>query len=154
MVPNACKSSRERFGSRNRRPFIKGKEISPRSLNRRKRFFEKITKPRSHNFSKNLTSGNSFKNGAKRLQMLPERFGSRNKRLFSKGQEISPQQHNRQKIFFEKIPKPRGHNFSKNLTFGNSLKNGAKRLQMLPCKVWQSKQKAFHKRTRNQPSIT
>ncbi|CAI5783758.1 Hypothetical predicted protein [Podarcis lilfordi] len=107
MVPNACKCTPESFGSRNRRLFMKGQEISPEQHNRRKIFFEKIPKPQGHNFSKNLTFGNSLKNGAKRLQMLPERFRSRNRRLFIKGQEISPQQHNRRKIFFEKIPKPR-----------------------------------------------
>ncbi|CAI5771846.1 Hypothetical predicted protein [Podarcis lilfordi] len=73
-----------------------------------------------------------------------ERFGGRYRRLFITEQEISPRQLNRQKkIFFEKIPKPRGHTFIKNLSFPNSVKNGAKRLQMLPGKVWRSKQKAF-----------
>ncbi|CAI5774294.1 Hypothetical predicted protein [Podarcis lilfordi] len=100
MVPNGCKCSPERFGGRNRRLFITGKEISPRHLNRQKRFFEKIPKPRGHNFIKNLTFGNSLRNGAKRLQMPPERFGGRNRRLFITGKEISPRQLNRQKRFF------------------------------------------------------
>ncbi|CAI5785339.1 Hypothetical predicted protein [Podarcis lilfordi] len=120
MVPKGCKGSPERFGGRNRRFIITGKEISPRQLNPQKKFFfEKIPKPRGRNFIKNLTFGNSLKNGTKRYQILPERFSGRKRRLFITGIEISPQQLNRQKRFFEKIPKPRrGRNFIKNLTFG------------------------------------
>ncbi|CAI5771848.1 Hypothetical predicted protein [Podarcis lilfordi] len=133
MVPNGCKCSPERFGGRNRRLLSQDKKSAFDNFTGRKRFFlKKIPKPRGHNFSKNLTFGNSLKNGTYGYKCSPERFGGRNRRLFITGKEIIPRQLNRQKKIFEKIPKPRGHNFIKNLTFGNSLKNGAKRLQMLP----------------------
>ncbi|CAI5785338.1 Hypothetical predicted protein [Podarcis lilfordi] len=107
MVPNGCKCSPEMFGGRNRKLFITEMEISPRQLNRQKKIFLK----------KYLSPGSQFhqksdfrlfnQNGANGLQMLPGEFWRSKQKTFITGKEISPRQLNRQKRFFEKIPKPR-----------------------------------------------
>ncbi|CAI5771845.1 Hypothetical predicted protein [Podarcis lilfordi] len=93
----------ERFGSRNRRPFITGQEISPRQLNRQKDSFEKPLSP-GVTISEKSDLLQFTQNGAERLQMLPERFRSRNRMLLSQDKKSALDNLTGRKRFFGKKP--------------------------------------------------
>ncbi|CAI7935086.1 Hypothetical predicted protein [Podarcis lilfordi] len=103
MLPNGCKCSAEKFGSRNRSHFFTGQEISPRQLKRRKNIFLKKTlSPVVTMSEKMLLSAIHSKMVSNGWKCSPEKFGSRKRSRFITGQEISRGQLNRQKKIFSK----------------------------------------------------
>ncbi|CAI7935083.1 Hypothetical predicted protein [Podarcis lilfordi] len=131
MVSNGCKCSPERFGGRNRSLFITGKEIRSRQLNQQKNIFLKKS------LSPGVTISERIRVSAIHSKMVPngckchaESFGDRNRRLFIKGQEISPRKLNQRKNIFLKISLSPGITISEKIrlsaTHSKMLSNGCK----------------------------
>ncbi|CAI7935084.1 Hypothetical predicted protein [Podarcis lilfordi] len=101
MLPNGCRCSPEKFGGRNRSHFSQEKKSALDNLTGAKKFLNKSLSPGSQ-FQKNLTFGNSLKNGVQRLEMLPEKFGGRNRRLLSQDKKSAQDNLTGRRRFFRK----------------------------------------------------